>query len=347
MKTEYELILKTVVKNKSVQEIQEIDRLLEQKIDWCEVGGQLLNHRLTGYFYYGLNTQQRQRLPKEMRKALKSFAGFQKQSTYEKYEEFKRISEKLDEAGVRYCALKGLVFSADFYDFSERRSNDLDIMVLEEDLDKLDVEMRKLGYIQSLMPDGQLVEATKKEKLIQRMNYHDLVPYMKIIDGNIMEIDINFRFDSHENDIDKDIYEYGTQIYEKENYKIKGLPFDTHLLFLCVHFYREGTNTLWTSAKRDVLLYKIVDIVNWIRVHEDEFLVEQWCELATKFNLAEKCYFTMEILSQFYDNEKINKAKEILKPEDTSFMDNIFVEGENRYIKREKSFVEDSFNWKC
>ena len=346
MKKEYELILRTVLKNKSAQEIQDIDSLLEQNIDWCEVGGQLLNHRLTGYFYYGLSKEQRQRIPKEMKKALKVFGEFQKKSMYQKYDEFMRVSEKLDEAGVRYCALKGLVFSADFYDFSERRSNDLDIMVLEDDLDKLDVEMRKLGYLQSLMPDGQLVEATKKEKLIQRMNYHDLVPYMSIVDGNEMEIDINFKFDDDSN-IDHEIYEHGTQIYEKGNYKVKGLPFDTHLLFLCIHFFREGTNTLWTSAKRDVLLYKIVDIVNWIRVHEDEFWVEKWCEMAKKYNLQKQCFYTMAILSPFYDNTKINQAKELLRPEDISFMKNIFVEGENRYIERANSFVEDSFNWKC
>jgi hypothetical protein len=167
------------------------------------------------------------------------------------------------------------------------------------------------------------------------------------MNNEVMEVDINFKFDSSENDIDKEIYENGTQIYEKENYKIKGLPFDTHLLFLCIHFHREGTNTLWTSGKRDVLLYKIVDVINWIRVHEDEFCVEKWCELAKKFHLENKCYFTFEVLSQFYNIPKMNQAKEILKPEDTSFVDSIYVEGENRYIKRTKSFVEESFCWNC
>jgi len=117
-------------------------------------------------------------------------------------------------------------------------------------------------------------------------------------------------------------------------------------LFLCVHFYREGTNTLWTEIKNDVLLYKIVDIVNWIRIHNDEFDVNEFCELARKFHLDEKCYFTFEILSQFYEFDKIIQVKEQIRPENTDFMDTIVVEGENRKIKRTRSFLDEAFDWR-
>ena len=55
MNKEHRLILNAVLKNKTIDEIEEINGLLSEKLDWCEVSGQLLNHRLLGYFYEGLN----------------------------------------------------------------------------------------------------------------------------------------------------------------------------------------------------------------------------------------------------------------------------------------------------
>lgn len=129
--------------------------------------------------------------------------------------------------------------------------------------------LRAMGYIQSNMSNGEMVEATKKEKIIQRMNYHDLVPYVKKTKMGILELDINFLFDGNKNLIDKNVYEMGTMVY-KGRYRITGLNPYTNLAFLCCHFYREATDTIWTEGKRDVTLYKIVDMMNFIRFYREQ-----------------------------------------------------------------------------
>lgn len=122
-------------------------------------------------------------------------------------EEICKVNDALEEAKIKFAVLKGAFFGCEMYEKGTRRSNDIDLLVYEDDLGKLDTCLRAMGYIQSNMSNGEMVEATKKEKIIQRMNYHDLVPYVKKTKMGILELDINFLFDGNKNLIDKNVYE--------------------------------------------------------------------------------------------------------------------------------------------
>lgn len=343
---EYRLIFLAAIINKTEDEVQELDEILNNKINWCEVSGQIVNHRLCGYFFNGLNETQKKRLPKELRAYLKMIVRTQNSDFIDKIEALKPILEDFDSHKISYCGLKGILFNADCYSPSDRRSNDVDLMVLEQDLQKLDKILRKFGFIQSFRPNGELVEASKREKLIQLMNYHDLVPYVKRHGNNILEIDINFKFDSKENDIDKEIFELGIKKYSNSLYSIDGLTFEANLLFLCIHFYREATNTIWTNGRRDVVLYKVIDIINFIRSHSKEFDVKKWCELAIRFNLRKKCYYTFYTLNEFIEDVKIEEVLKLLKTSDEEFINEIHVDGSEEVLKRKKTFMQDAFDWR-
>ncbi|RGS75265.1 hypothetical protein DWX71_10695 [Ruminococcus bromii] len=63
MKNEYRLILIASLNMKTQYEIEQIYDLLETKLDWCEIAGQLFNHRLAGYFLLGLTKDQQKKFP--------------------------------------------------------------------------------------------------------------------------------------------------------------------------------------------------------------------------------------------------------------------------------------------
>jgi len=344
MLREHKLLMDAVLFNKNDSEIAELKNNLDEKIDWIELAGQMVNHRLGGYFYLSSPEESLSKVPKELRETWKLLVQAQKLQMSENINAIKTIIDKLEYEKVKYAALKGLVFNADFYPIGCRRSNDLDLFVHEESLNSIDKIFRDQGFIQSFLPNDQMIEATKKEKLIQRMNYHDLVPYVKQIDNKILCIDINFLFDSKENLIDDEIFKYGTAIYQNDTYLIRGLPFYTNLAHLCIHFHRESTNTLWTNGYRDIILYKVVDIMNLIRAHKNELNPDEWITFMNRLNLQKKCYYTFYILKQFYDDSIVNYIEEKMRPEDTSFVDEIFVEGENRIIKRTEKFIDSAFN---
>lgn len=272
MKKEYSLILKGCLVNKSSENENEINTLLEEYLSWKEIAGILFNHRMGGYFYCGLTEAQRKKLPTEIREVLKAVVKVQKENQQELICEIRSINEELTKSKIHFAALKGAFFSSEMYELGARRSNDIDLLVYEKDLDILDGALRKMGYIQSFVKDGELIEASKKEKLIQRMNYHDLVPYVKKRKNGNLELDINFLFDNNKNCIDKLVFDMGTMLYNGRNYQVTSLNYYTNLAQLCSHFYREATNTLWTKGRRDVMLYKIVDIINYIRFYREKMI---------------------------------------------------------------------------
>lgn len=345
MKKEYRLILLAVLVNKTQLEELQIDNLLKNKLDWCEIAGQLFNHRLAGYFLLGLTKDQQKKIPRELRKAIELLIVAQRQQTIKKYEIIQPILAEFYKENLRYAGLKGLIFNIDNYEMGIRRSNDIDLLVPESELSKLDEILRKFGYIQSFLPEGKLVEASKKQKLIQRMNYHDLVPYVKEIDNEINEIDINFIFDAKENEITQKIFDMELTEYKNEEYSVIGLPFETNLAFLCIHFFREGTNSLWTDGKRDVVLYKLVDIINVIRKYKDIFNIEKWATLVNQLGIDHKCYYTFYMLAQFYpEDELLQKLLKLLEPVDKSYLFEVKIEGQNKIVKRTESFYDAAFN---
>ncbi len=339
MKKEYELIMLAVLVDKTEKEKNRIKELLTKEIDWVEIAGILMNHRLGGYFYFGLDEEQRYVIPKELRKNLNMLV---KGQTYEQkflYKYIRELYDTLENQDLRYAGLKGIIYGATIYSIGMRRSNDLDLLVYEDDLDKLDKLMKQIGYIQGSKKDGKIVEATKKEKLIQRMNYHDLVPYMKEAEDRIIEIDINFLVDGKDNLIDDKVFDMGTSLYEGDYYTFRGLNLITNFAFLICHFYREATGEIWVNNKRNLLLYKIVDIVNYLRHFEDQLDSESVVKTFEKLNILEKALYTFLTIKKFYENEKL--INECIKKMSTEYIDLYQKYFEDSVFER---YYEDSYN---
>lgn len=346
MKREYEVILKTILINKSKEEEIEITKLLDNDLDWREIAGVLLSHRLCGYFYMGLTDEQRKFVPKEIKEAMKLIVLAQKMQQKNINDVVNEINKALECSEIHYAFLKGSFYGCNMYQPGIRRSNDIDLLAFEEDLEMLDNIMRGMGYIQSNMPEGRLVEATKKEKLIQRMNYHDLVPYVKEFEFGCVEIDINFLFDGKDNLIDQKVYKYGTEKYSGNGCSIVGLNCYTNMAFLCVHFYREATNTIWTEGKRDLILYKIADMINFVRTYTKELEIERLIGDFIELNIVDKAYFAFKTLKEFYENQFVEDVLKVLNTmvDDEKFMKEIYDHKNKVIIHRNESFFDASFN---
>lgn len=343
MKKEIELILLGCIAKRNEKEEERFSNLLECSEDWAFITGELIRHRLNGNFYTSMLPEQKKYI---IGKVSQTFEILSR--CYEEYNKnildfFQRLVEKTDEVGVNIAGLKGVVFNTNIYKLGARRSNDIDVLVAEEDLKTFDDIMRKLGFIQS--SDCGKTEASKREKLIQIMNYHDLVPYYKFVDLPYMDfikVDVNFHFDSKKHDITRDILNEGTQDYKGNGYNVRGLKWKSHLLHLCVHFYREASNSIWTTSARDVDLYKIVDIQNTLRNYRKEELFE-WCKYIDKYHLNKQCYFTLFYLNRFYPNITYTEIMEAIKPQDISFLNKVETSGGN-IQERKVDFFKQTFD---
>ena len=158
-----------------------------------------------------------------------------------------------------------------------------------------------------------------------------------------MKIDINFHIDSKNNDITKSVLDYGTRLFQYGNCSVRGLNLITHFLHLCIHFHREATNTIWINKRRDILLYKIIDVVNTFRIMSNEELSE-CVKKAKDFNVMIQLYFTLMHINLFYSGMVSQRILKEFDGMDKTFMDEIVVEGEHRIIKKDFNYVERAFD---
>ena len=340
MEKEIRIILLGCLCSRTVVEEQQLDNLLTEKIDWIWIVGQLLRHRLDVYFY--VNTIEKKQLfvHRHINKTLKVLSDSYKDINSVNLNSIVKLFDELSNQDICFAGLKGVVYNTTIYSLRMRRSNDIDVLVAEKDLKKFDIVMRQLGFIQSLT-QGE-TEATKKEKLIQLMNYHDLVPYYKIDGKNRIKVDVNFQFDSKENEITEEVLNFGVCSYEKHGFAVQGLRWETHLMHLCVHFYREATNSLWTDNLADVDMYKIIDLENSFRNYSHEQLLG-WIEHIHRFSVERQCYYALYYLNCFFPNDNYSELMSLLGVGDTSFITEIYENKTHSMMSRSESFVERAF----
>lgn len=78
MLDEYELVLLACSIEKTEEQKNRIDILLEQKLDWERITGFIFQNRLAGYFFYGLTDSQKNYLAAEFYKTLQLICKIQK-----------------------------------------------------------------------------------------------------------------------------------------------------------------------------------------------------------------------------------------------------------------------------
>lgn len=346
MNKEERLVLLGCLSKRTEEEQNELEDIINDELDWGKIVGILVHHRLSGYFYIGVG-KLNNHMTQECAKTLRLITESQKIISKKKFELMLPILKELEKNNVNYACLKGLIYELEIYELGARRSNDCDILVWENDLEKVDTILRKQGFIQS--EDAGLTEASRRSKLIQRMNYHDLIPYFRKIDDfplqKKLKIDINFHIDGKDNDITKQVIDFGTRELKYGDESIRGLNKIGHFIQLCIHFYREATNTIWINKRRDILLYKIIDVVNTYRNMSREEIV--FCyETSKEFNVVEQLYFTLEHINMFYPKMVDETILKLFDSIDKSFMSKIVVEGLNKVIEKDYDYAERAFDLK-
>lgn len=344
MKKENELILLSCLQTKTDNEKNNIKEIVATKLDWGYIVGQLVHHRLSGYFISYLTEYEKKYLYKEVKKQLVLIYKMNKVITIANMKYMSKIFEQFEKQNITYAGLKGVIYNTSMYEIGVRRSNDIDILVPEPELRKVDEILRSNGFIQSVNSNRE--EATKKDKIIQRLNFHDLIPYYKNIDNSILvpyyKLDINFRVDNEKDGLTKKFFDYGTQIYEREGFRIRGLRWQIHLLHLCIHFYREVSHIVWVKDKRDCMLYKLVDIENTIRFIGTEKLIS-WFEEMTQFHCDEDIFTTFYYLNELYPNDIYRKLLNKINI-DESVPNKIKIKKSEESVMRDESYIKNVFD---
>lgn len=233
------------------------------------------------------------------------------------------VGKKFEESKINYSFLKGSILNFVLYKEGERISNDTDIMVSVHDLNEIDGILKSMGYIQGRIENGEIIPATKMEKLFARLNTYEIIPYVKKT-GNVFlpihEVDVNFKLsneDNVENAIDlleeKQLMPYG-------NGQIRTLSKNAFFIYLCIHLYREATMIYKIANGDDIVLYKYMDIHHFVAEYKEELDWDRILVIATKLERANDVYYTMYYTEVLYPNTFRQEIMDMFKGEDEEFL---------------------------
>ena len=175
------------------------------------------------------------------------------------------LCRMFDNIGVPYALLKGS-FLVDIYSKGIRTSNDVDILVNQNNISAITEMLRNNGFKQGNIRSGKFLEATRLEILSSRINRGETVPFIKEVDLPQMEcceIDINYSFDykaRQETNIVEEFLNNTQPSINTEYGSMNTLKISYFLIQLCLHLYKEATVLNWVKMGRDISLYKYMDI---------------------------------------------------------------------------------------
>lgn len=304
--------------------------------NWYEFLGISVLNRVNGVVYKTIKDMEE--IPKCVKYFLEVVYLEQKERTKIHRDEIIKISKLLEDNNIRHVFLKGSVLNTVIYSLGDRISNDTDILVHVEDLENAVKLLKEEGYIQGDVVEGKLVPATKKEILFARLNTYEIVPLIKPVDERYLPfhvVDVNFRLGNDANQEESIELLENTVILEENGFKIRTLPMEEFLMYLCVHHYREAIMVVKIVHGDDLTLYKFMDIHYFLSAKGEDIDWEKLRDKVVRMNRIKDVYYTLYYAEQLYPGTISEEHLDLFKPEDVSFL--------NEYKGRDNT--DEVYSW--
>lgn len=329
-----------------------LEKLLNNNLDFPYILGQLLFNRVGATAFYVLKKAELlHKLNREFRNTLKSIYNINKEKTNSFSTSLNILAGILDSANFKYAILKG-GYLINLYEPGLRTSNDIDILINQEDISKLSTLLKANGFVQGYIRNDTFKAATRIEVLNSRMNRGETVPFIKKVNlpqMEYLEIDINFSLDfkaKQETNLVKTFLDESQKLVQSEKYFLFTLSKPYFLIHLCTHLYKEATVLNWVEMGRDLSLYKFVDIYLFIYLFITKDFAKELITLIQKYGLEKECYYSFLYTNKLFNinNENFNTVIEKIKPKDVSFLKQIISPTDGKIFQYNVDFISWVFS---
>lgn len=292
-------------------------------INWINILGYLSYHRIAGLAFEKINKIGARSFDYPFYLTLYMINSAQKQRTIEQNKWINIIAEKLDQQKIDYVFLKGAILNNTIFKYGERVSNDIDILVKKESINKLENIFNSIGFIEGKYDysSKKIIEFTNFEKNSSILSRGEMAPFVIKNDNDFIEtinLDINFSIDwlPDNNDIVNYFLKNKIKVKKYDGKSVYSLNYNDNLIELCVHFYKDAS-LIDIIKKRKILdLYKFIDIYYFIKIYNNNFDINQLYNEIKKYKLEKYVYFSLfYVISIFPDcnSKKIRKLMRMIK----------------------------------
>ena len=200
---------------------------------------------------------------REFRNSLRCAWAFGKMQNKDMLLCIKSLCDSLEASGIPYALLKG-AYLCYAYPEGYRTSNDIDVLVSPEDVGRVCACLKRAGFEQGYLKNGEFVPATREQIISSRMMRGETVPFIKEVglpSMQYLEVDVNFSLDlkSTEDTALRKMLSRAIMTPIADT-RIRTLETYDFILHLCAHLYKEAASMPWIRMRRDMSFYKYCDI---------------------------------------------------------------------------------------
>lgn len=312
----------------------------DYEFDWDKFIGVSINHRVASVIYNNLCKCLFD--AKKMLPAFYYMFCFSKKRNTLYFNEIKKISDCFESNKLKYAFVKGSVINNDIYEHGERISNDIDLIISCDEINKVTKLLNGLGYVQAKYKNNKVVAATRKEILLAKLNTYELFPFIKCLNDDYLEIstiDINIKIF---NECSKNIIDSFLDNTCVSN-DIRTLSNEFFLLFLCLHLYREAYMLYKILNSSDLLLYKFMDIHFFVKKK-----IIDWDKLtyyAKKMHIDKAVYYALYHTELLYPHTTDSSVLSKIMPSEIDYL-NQYYGDEEQIFTWEMPFYDRIFNYR-
>ena len=303
--------------------------------DWYGILGFLQCHRIAGLFYCYAEKLEIP-LPQKIDSLLRQAYEKQKRRVLFMRAYIAELSEELSFVKADYVFLKGSILANltthAIYNEGERFSNDIDLLVKPDGLDKVEKALRNLGYVQGKYnaENNTVIPYTRLEIVKRRMNRGEAAPFIKLTGFTeipFIEVDINFSLGNTPSEgleLLAEMVDSGREYSGKVSIRVPSA--ELFFLHLIMHQYKESCLYFMTVRSKDLDLYKLADI--YYIVQSGVIDINKVFALAEQYKIKDKLGAVLQQIGEIFSDEDILSFSEQLGAKQPDILD---YEGRKRY----------------
>ena len=212
------------------------------------------------------------------------------------------------EKKLKLAPVKGIYLSDFLYqDPSIRKSNDVDVLILMDDIPQMTEILQQQGFINKPYnrEKKKFFDYDRLTVMKYKLTMYNLLPFIKVQDDQLISFDLSFALDFDRKT--SDVVNQMLQNVKVEPHQLPTMKNTDYLIHLLVHSYREASNASWIELNKDITLRKFCDIREFIRVRltdgELQTVVSQMLAINQKSALIFNMYSIHEIYQDHFSQE--------------------------------------------
>jgi len=259
---ETEFLLACLRSRYAVEAHASLRQLAGREMDWDYIVHMLYAHGLLPYLHLGLSPLSPDYLPGKFLWLLEEHFRANDLRNRMHREEFRRLLEVFNQAGIRTIPLKGIVYASTIYENpAARQFGDIDFLVHEADIDRVKQLFEQQGYLpvyERMVLSGGETDLSAAQESIYRSVYHE---YEFQSQDGLIHVDVHWSLlpRVYPVELTDDLVWQNLVTSTIGGVQVDTLSYELNLLYLCIHAAKDG----WSELKW------AVDISELIHTHDN------------------------------------------------------------------------------